>query len=83
MNKALTPNLALSDEETLTDELPDVALEGAASQVFSGNPYTLAFCSGLSSCPFGAPDSRFGGPPSASMGPPSYELGQLRYSSFI
>ena len=74
MNKALT-NLALSDEETLTDELPDVALEAAASQVSSGNPYTLAFCSGLSSCPFGAPDSRFSGPRALQWRPPSYEHG--------
>jgi len=44
------------DEQTLIDELPDVALEVAASQGCSGTPYTLAFCTGFSSCPFGAPD---------------------------
>ena len=57
MSKSLT-DLALKDEETLTDELSEVALEVAASQMYSGNPYTLAFCSGLSSCPFGAPQLR-------------------------
>jgi hypothetical protein len=45
-----------NDKETITDELPDVALEVAASQMYTGHPYTLAFCTGFSSCPFGAPD---------------------------
>jgi hypothetical protein len=46
-------NLMLYDEETLSDELPDAALEVAASKSWEqvGNPYTLAFCSGLDSCP--------------------------------
>jgi hypothetical protein len=55
MTKSLA-NLAPYDEQTLIDELPDVALEVAASQGYSGSPYTLAFCTGFSSCPFGAPD---------------------------
>ena len=57
MSKSLT-DVALYDEETLADELSDVALEVAASQMYTGNPYTLAFCTGFSSCPFGAPDGR-------------------------
>jgi hypothetical protein len=40
----------------LIDELPDVALEVAASQGYSGSPHTLAFCTGLRNCPFGAAD---------------------------
>lgn len=45
-------DLMLYDEE-LSDELPDAALEVAASKSWEqvGNPYTLAFCSGLDSCP--------------------------------
>jgi hypothetical protein len=49
-------DLVLHGEQILSHELPDAALEVAASQMYSGNPYTLAFCSGLSSCPFGAPN---------------------------
>ena len=43
----------LYDEETLSDELPDAALEVAASKYWeqAGNPFTLAFCSGLDTCP--------------------------------
>jgi hypothetical protein len=55
MTKTLA-DLAPYDEQTLIDELPDVALEAAASQGYGGSPYTLAFCTGFSSCPFGAPD---------------------------
>jgi hypothetical protein len=58
MSKSLA-DLALHDEQILTDELPDAALEVAASQMYSGNPYTLAFCTGFSSCPFGAADGRY------------------------
>lgn len=54
MSKSII-NAALHNEETLTDALPDVALEVAASQ-YTGHPYTLAFCTGFSSCPFGGPD---------------------------
>jgi hypothetical protein len=41
------------NEETLSDELPDAALEVAASKYWewAGSPYTLAFCTGLDSCP--------------------------------
>jgi hypothetical protein len=43
----------LYDEETLSDELPDVALEVAAGKYWelAGNPFTIAFCSGLDTCP--------------------------------
>jgi len=42
----------LRDEKILGDGLPDAALEVAAGQCseLAGNPYTLAFCSGLDSC---------------------------------
>jgi hypothetical protein len=35
------------------DELPDAALEIAASKCWeqAGNPFTIAFCSGLDTCP--------------------------------
>ena len=56
MSKSLV-NAALNDEETL-DALLDVALEVVASQMYTGHPYTLAFCTGFSSCPFGAPEGR-------------------------
>jgi len=41
------------DEETFTDELPDGVLEAAASKCWeqAANPFTLAFCSGLDTCP--------------------------------
>ena len=40
------------DEATLSDELPDVALEVAAGKPGEiGNPFTIAFCSGLDTCP--------------------------------
>jgi hypothetical protein len=44
---------ALYNEEALSDELPDAALEVAASKYWerAGNLYTLAFCTGLDSCP--------------------------------
>ena len=39
-------------EEAITDELPDVALEVAAGKCWEvGNPFTIAFCSGLDTCP--------------------------------
>jgi len=52
MNESLT-GIALCDEETLNDELPDAALELAASKCWeqAGNPFTIAFCSGLDTCP--------------------------------
>jgi hypothetical protein len=40
------------DEQILSNELPDVALELAAGKYWEvGNPFTLAFCSGLTECP--------------------------------
>jgi hypothetical protein len=51
MSKSTT-NLMLYSEEAITDELPDVALEVAASKCWEvGNPFTIAFCSGLDTCP--------------------------------
>jgi hypothetical protein len=42
----------LYDEESLSDALPDVALEVAAGKYWEvGNPFTIAFCSGLDTCP--------------------------------
>jgi hypothetical protein len=43
----------LYDEAMFSDEPPDAALEVAASKrsELAGNPFTLAFCSGLDSCP--------------------------------
>jgi hypothetical protein len=40
------------DEQILSHELPDVALEVAAGKYWeAGNPFTLAFCSGFETCP--------------------------------
>jgi len=40
------------DKATRFDELPDVALEVAAGKPGEiGNPFTIAFCSGLDTCP--------------------------------
>ena len=40
------------DEQILSDELPDVALEVAAGKYGEvGNPFTIAFCTGLDTCP--------------------------------
>ena len=40
------------DEEILGDQLSDVALEVAAGKNWEvGNPFTIAFCSGLDTCP--------------------------------
>jgi hypothetical protein len=52
MSKSLT-DLMLYDEEVLSDEIPDATLEIAASRCWeqAGNPFTLAFCSGLDTCP--------------------------------
>lgn len=51
MSDSLT-DLMLCDEETLSQELPDVVLEAAAGKYWEGgNPFTLAFCSGLDTCP--------------------------------
>jgi len=40
------------DEQVLSNELPDAALEivsGKYGEV--GNPFTIAFCTGLDTCP--------------------------------
>ena len=52
MSESLT-DLMLRDGETLSQELPDEALEVAASKCWeqAANPFTLAFCSGLDTCP--------------------------------
>jgi hypothetical protein len=44
---------ALYDEEALNFELPDAALELAGSKGWEGpaSSFTLAFCSGLDTCP--------------------------------
>ena len=46
-------DIALYDEEALSDELPDAALEIAGSKWGDGAAVsvTAAFCSGLDSCP--------------------------------
>jgi hypothetical protein len=43
----------LYDEEMLGFEVPDAALERAAGKCWEGaaNSFTLAFCSGLDTCP--------------------------------
>ena len=39
-------------EQILSGELPDAALEVAAGQYGEvGNPFTIAFCTGLDTCP--------------------------------
>jgi hypothetical protein len=51
MSDSLT-DLMLCDEETLSQELPDAALEVAAGKYWEvGNPFTIAFCTGLDTCP--------------------------------
>jgi hypothetical protein len=44
---------ALYDEETLSFEVPDVALELAGRKLWEGpaSSATISFCSGLDSCP--------------------------------
>ena len=44
-------DLAHYEEDALSDELPDAALEVAASGWGqAGNPFTFAFCTGLDTC---------------------------------
>jgi len=52
MSKSLI-NSVRHEEETLGDELPDVVLEVAGSKGWeqTGNSFTLAFCTGLDTCP--------------------------------
>jgi hypothetical protein len=46
-------DLVIYEEEALRDEVPDAALEVAASKCSElvGNLFTLAFCTGLDTCP--------------------------------
>ena len=50
MSESINPRY---DEEVLSDELPDVALEVAGRKLWEGPPSsaTISFCSGLDSCP--------------------------------
>jgi hypothetical protein len=51
MSDSLT-DLMLCDEQTLSQEVPDAALEVAAGKYWeAGNPFTIAFCTGLDTCP--------------------------------
>jgi hypothetical protein len=51
MSESLT-DLVLYSEEAPNDEPPDAALELAAGKYSEvGNPFTIAFCSGLDTCP--------------------------------
>lgn len=44
------------DEAMLNDNLPDAALEIAGGKYWeAGNPFTIAFCSGLDTCPSSKP----------------------------
>jgi hypothetical protein len=45
--------ITVYDEEVLSEALPDATLERAAGKCWedAGNPFTLAFCSGLDTCP--------------------------------
>jgi len=48
----MSESLIECDEEILRDQLSDVALEVAAGKYWEvGNPFTIAFCSGLDTCP--------------------------------
>ena len=51
MSASLT-DLIPCDEETQSNELSDDALELAAGKYWEvGNPFTIAFCTGLDTCP--------------------------------
>jgi hypothetical protein len=45
--------ITVYDEDVLSEALPDAALERAAGKCWEGaaNSFTLAFCSGLDTCP--------------------------------
>jgi hypothetical protein len=47
------PDTALYDEDVLSDELPDTALEVAGSKSWEGlaSSFTVSFCSGIDTCP--------------------------------
>jgi hypothetical protein len=44
---------ALYDEDLLSDEVPDAALEVAGSKSWEGpaSSFTISFCSGIDTCP--------------------------------
>jgi hypothetical protein len=49
-------DIILCDEETFCDELSDATLEIAAGKYWEvANPFTIAFCSGLDTCPANKP----------------------------
>lgn len=49
-------DLMFSDEEIFCDELSDATLEIAAGKYWEvANPFTIAFCSGLDTCPSNRP----------------------------
>jgi len=52
MNKSPTESM-LPDEEILSNDLPDADVEVAACKgsQLAGNPFTIAFCTGLDTCP--------------------------------
>jgi hypothetical protein len=55
MSESLT-DLVLRDEAMLDGDLPDAALELAGGKYWqAGNPFTIAFCTGLDTCPSGRP----------------------------
>ena len=47
------PDIAVYDEEALSDELSDAALEIAGSKCWEGpaSSQTISFCSGIDTCP--------------------------------
>jgi hypothetical protein len=47
------PNIAVYDEEVFSDELSDEILELAGSKCWEGpgSSFTVAFCSGIDTCP--------------------------------
>jgi len=52
-NPMSEPNIAVYDEEVFSDELPDETLEVAGSKCWEGraSSFTVAFCSGIDTCP--------------------------------
>jgi len=52
-NPMSEPNIAVYDQEAFSDELPDETLEVAGSKCWEGraSSFTLAFCSGIDTCP--------------------------------
>src|SRR6516165_12569520 len=52
-NPMSEPNIAVYGEEVFSDELPDETLEAAGSKCWEGraSSFTVAFCSGIDTCP--------------------------------